>query len=182
MNKLGALVIALAVITLAACKDDKKGGGGGMDGKTGCVTNAGKVAELVTSKTPGFLAPFTGLKLGMSREEVAKACPNFFADDDAKGKQGNFSVNEIVGKFPVTHRLAREPRQSWTIPLNDQLKGRRVAGLDRCQYIGIRDRGVVETHSLLTIGKSWNRGGRYLSSFGGVSLDLDDAFLASRSR
>lgn len=96
MNKLGVLVIALA-----ACKggDKDKGGGGGADGKTGCVTKAAKVADLVTSKTPGFLAPFTGLKLGMSRDEVAKLCPNFFADADVKGKTGNFSTGEIVGQF-----------------------------------------------------------------------------------
>lgn len=92
MNKL-----AVGIIALAACKGGDKGRSGKSESKGGCETTAAKVADLVTSKTPGFIAPFTALKLGMPRDEVAKICPNFFAQ--SADKTGNFSVSEIVGRF-----------------------------------------------------------------------------------
>ncbi len=99
--------LALLVIMLAACKggDKDKDSKGKSSGKGGCETKATKVADLVTTKTVGMLAPFSALSIGMSREEVAKLCPNFFAKD--MEKKSNFSVNEIVGKFGEHYAQAR---------------------------------------------------------------------------
>jgi hypothetical protein len=103
MKKLGAVLLVIA-----ACKggDDKsKSGGGGASGKGGCETTAAKPAELVTGKTPGLIAPLSGLKLGMSPAEAAKVCPNFFEGEDGK-KAGTFRAGEIVGKFGETYAQA----------------------------------------------------------------------------
>lgn len=99
MNK-----VALLVIALAACKgtdkDNAGGKAGGTGGKGGCATNAKTPADLVTSKSPSnMLAPFEKLSLGMTRDEVAAVCPNFFDDADSAKRKGSFSVNEIVGEF-----------------------------------------------------------------------------------
>ena len=101
--------LALLAIMLAACKggDKDKESSGRTGSKGGCETKATKVSELVTTKTVGMLAPFTGLSLGMSRDEVAKACPNFFAEGKDKDAKGNFNVNEIVGKFGELYAQAR---------------------------------------------------------------------------
>jgi hypothetical protein len=104
--------LAAVLLVVAACKSgDKtaasKGGASAKgDGKGGCETKAAKPAELVAGKTPQLLAPLDKLSLGMSREDAAKACPNFFQGEDGK-KTGTFSVGEIVGKFGDSYAQAR---------------------------------------------------------------------------
>ena len=100
--------LAIAVIMLAACKGgDKDKPAGRAGAKGGCETTAAKVSDLVTTKTVGMLAPFSAVSLGMSRDEVAKLCPNFFMEGKDKDAKGNFSVNEIVGKFGEHYAQAR---------------------------------------------------------------------------
>jgi hypothetical protein len=103
--------LAAVLLVVAACKGgDKDASKGGTssngNGKGGCETTAAKPAELVAGKTPQLLAPFGKLSLGMSREDAAKACPNFFQGEDGK-KTGTFSVGEIVGKFGDSYAQAR---------------------------------------------------------------------------
>jgi hypothetical protein len=100
--------LTLLLTVVAACKGGDKDKGERGSGKGGCETHAAKPAELVTAKTPAqMLAPFDKIALGMSRDEVAKLCPNFFADKGAKDKKGTFNVNEIVGKFGEEYAQAR---------------------------------------------------------------------------
>jgi len=102
--------LAAVLLLMAACKSGDKAasekGGASKGGGSGCETKAAKPAELVAGKTPQLLAPLDKLSLGMSREDAAKACPNFFKDADGK-KTGTFSVGEIVGKFGDSYAQAR---------------------------------------------------------------------------
>src|SRR5678815_3628753 len=93
------------MIVLAACSKsgDKKSGASTSGDKPsageGCQVTAGKTAELVSGKTAAPLAPFAGVKLGMSTADAAKACPNLFKEDKDKKKTGRFSVGDMVGKL-----------------------------------------------------------------------------------
>jgi len=93
--------LALVLVVISGCgKDGDKGSSSSSSrsGKGGCEINPQKVADLVKGKTVGLPAPLDALSLGMSRDDVAKACPNFFTGDKAK-QAGTFSTGEIVGKF-----------------------------------------------------------------------------------
>ncbi|NVB82324.1 MAG: hypothetical protein HOV81_28345 [Kofleriaceae bacterium] len=106
MNKLVALLMVVA-----ACKggDKAKSGDHADKGSTkgGCETKAAKPADMITGKTPQIISPLDKLSLGMSRADVEKACPNFFADESDKKKTGTYSTSEIIGKFGEVYAQAR---------------------------------------------------------------------------
>jgi hypothetical protein len=101
--KFGPVKRIVLMIVVAACSksgDQKSGSSTSEDkpAKEGCQISGAKTADLVSGKTVAPLAPFTGVKLGMSPADAAKACPNLFEDKDRK-KAGRFSVGGIVGKL-----------------------------------------------------------------------------------
>ncbi len=100
MKRLG--LVLLPVVLVASCDSKKSKRGRDDDTKTGCQITATAVADIIKSKTPAFVEPFTKLKLGATRDEAKAACPNMF-DEASEKKKGNFTVGEIVGKFDATH-------------------------------------------------------------------------------